>query len=58
VEDQDRVYLRLHIIVAYSVNISAVAENLIENVRYQVEEHTGLTVENIEVYVEGVRRID
>ena len=58
VEDEDRVSLRLHIIVAYGVNISAVAENLIENVRYQVEEHTGLTVENVEVYVEGVRRID
>ena len=58
IQDEDRVFLKLHIIVAYSINIYAVAENLIENVRYQVEEHTGLKVEDVEVFVEGVRRID
>ena len=56
--EEGKLSLDFHIIVAYGVSISAVSENLIENVRYQVEEHTGLTVENIEVYVEGVRRID
>ncbi len=58
VDDEDKVSLRLHIIVAYSVNIYAVAENLIETVRYQVEEQTGMTVEDVEVFIEGVRRID
>ena len=48
VDDEDKVSLRLHIIVAYSVNIYAVAENLIETVRYQVEEQTGMTVEDVE----------
>ncbi len=58
IDDEDKVFLKLHIIVAYSTNIYAVAENLIETVRYQVEEQTGLSVEDVEVFVEGVRRID
>jgi uncharacterized alkaline shock family protein YloU len=35
-----------------------VAENLMSTVRYKVEEFTGMQVENINVFVEGVRVID
>jgi uncharacterized alkaline shock family protein YloU len=35
-----------------------VADNLIESVRYKVEEFTGLEIEKINIYVEGVRLID
>ncbi len=52
------VSLKLHIIVAYGVSIYAVSENLIETVRYKVEEHTGLKVDSVHVFVEGVRPID
>ena len=45
-------------IVAYGVSISTVADNLIENVKYKVEEFTGMEVEKINIYVEGVRVID
>ena len=45
-----------HVIVAYGVSICAVADNLIENVKYKVEAFTGMEVDNI--YVEGVRVID
>lgn len=48
----------LHIVVAYGVSISAVADNLISNVRYKVEEYTGMSVDKIHVYVEGVRVVD
>ena len=41
-----------------SVLISSVADNLIENVNYNVEEFTGMPVEKINIYVEGVRVID
>ena len=34
------------------------ADNLIENVKYKVEEFTGMPVEKINIYVEGVRVID
>ena len=47
-----------HVIVSYGVSILAVTDNLIESVKYKVEELTGLTVEKINIYVEGVRVID
>lgn len=34
-----------HLIVAYGVNILAVSDNLISNVKYKVEEFTGFPVE-------------
>lgn len=47
-----------HVIVAYAVSISAVADNLIANVKYKVEEFTGMEVAKINIFVEGVRVID
>ena len=35
-----------------------VADNLIENVKYKVHEVTGMEIDKINVYVEGVRVID
>ena len=45
-------------IVAYGVNILSVSDNLMNNVKYKVEEFTGMTVEKINIFVEGVRVID
>jgi len=50
--------LDFHVIVAYGVNIMSVAENLEENVRYKLEEFTGLKVAKVNIFVEGVRVID
>ena len=47
-----------HVIVSYGVSILAVADHLMESVKYKVEDLTGMTVEQINVYVEGVRVID
>ena len=59
VEVQDnRLHLNFHVIVSYGVSISTVADNLIENVKYKVEEFTGMPVEKINIFVEGVRVID
>ena len=44
--------------VSYGVNILSVSDNLISNVKYKVEEFTGMTVEKINIFVEGVRVID
>ncbi len=57
VED-NKIIIGLHIIVSYGVSISAVAENLISNVKYKVEEFTGMEVVKINIFVEGVRVID
>ena len=56
--EDNRIKLDFHVIVAYGVSISAVADNLIENVKYKVEEFTGMEVDKINIYVEGVRVID
>ena len=50
--------LDFHIIVAYGINIISVTQNLIENVKYKVETFTGMKVDRINVYVEGVKVID
>lgn len=52
------VHINFHIIVAYGVSIVAVADNLMSNVKYKVEEFTGLNVGTIQIFVEGVRVID
>ena len=56
--EENKITINLHIIVSYGVSISAVAENLIGNVRYKVEEFSGLSVVKVNVFVEGVRVID
>lgn len=53
-----KLILDFHVIVAYGVSIVAVADNLIGNVKYKVEQFTGLEVEKINIFVEGVRVID
>lgn len=54
----NKISLEFHVIVAYGVSISAVADNLLNNVKYKVEEFTGMEIEKINIYVEGVRAID
>lgn len=54
----NKLTIDFHVIVVYGVSISAVADNLIHNVKYKVEEFTGMEVEKINIYVEGVRVID
>ena len=53
-----KINIDFHIIVAYGVSIQAVAENLTENVSYQVEQFTGMEVSKVNIFVEGVRFID
>lgn len=55
---ENKLKIDLHIIVAYGVSIAAVAENLVSNVKYKLEEYTGLIVDKVIIYVEGVRVLD
>ena len=54
----NEITLTFHVIVAYGVSILTVSENLFENVKYKVEQFTGLKVARISLLVEGVREID
>lgn len=56
--NNDKLTLDFHVIIAYGVNIRALSGNLIDSVKYKVEEFTGIEVEKINIYVEGVRVID
>ena len=54
----NKISLEFHVIVAYGVSISAVANNLMDSVKHQLESFTGMEVEHIDVLVEGIRVID
>lgn len=56
--EDNKLILDFHVIVSYGVSILAVSDNLISNVKYKVEEFTGLSIEKINIFVEGVRVID
>ena len=58
ISDENTLTLNFHVIVAYGVNILSVSDNLMSNVKYKVEEFTGMAVEKINIFVEGVRVID
>jgi uncharacterized alkaline shock family protein YloU len=49
------VTIDIYIIVEYGLSISAVAESAIQTIKYNVETYTGLTVNAVNVVVEGIR---
>lgn len=51
----NKLSIELYIIVEYGTKISVIASNIIQKVRYNVENYTGLKVSNITVNVQGVR---
>ena len=53
--DGDKVDVELYIIVEYGTNIHEVAQNIIDRVSYTLKDKVGITVENVNVNVQGVR---
>ena len=58
IDEDNEITIDFHIFVSYGVNIATIADNIISNVKYKVEEFTGMSVKKVNVYVEGVRNID
>ena len=58
VDENNKIMIDFHVIVAYGVSISTVSDNLLETVKYKVEEFTGMEIRKMNIYVEGVRVID
>ena len=58
INEDNEITIDFHIIVAYGVNIATIADNIISNVKYKIEEFTGMKVNKVNVFVEGVRTID
>lgn len=51
----DALVIELYIIVQYGTKISVIANNIIQKIRYNIENYTGLKVSSITVNVQGVR---
>lgn len=53
--ENEEVIIDLHVILEYGVRISVVAENIIDRVKFNVENMTGMKIDNVNVHVEGIR---
>lgn len=58
IDDNNEISIDFHVIVSYGVSIFTVSDNMIETVKYRVEEFTGMKIKKINISVEGVRVID
>lgn len=52
---ENELFIELYIIVEYGTKISVIANNIIQKIKYNVENYTGLKVSSITVNVQGVR---
>ncbi len=49
------IVIELHIMVEYGVNINVICDSIIHNVKYKLENKTGIKVTKVNVLVESVR---
>jgi len=54
-ESEEGLSIDLYVIIQFGTKISVVAENIIEKVKYNVENQTGLKVLKVNVNIEGVK---
>ena len=52
--DGDEVDIDLYVTMVYGVSLPVVAKNMIDNVRYRVQETTGIKVANVNIHVESI----
>lgn len=53
--NEDKLVIELFVMVEYGTKISVIANNIIQKVRYSVENFTGLNVSSVTVNVQAVR---
>ncbi|ASS91597.1 MAG: Asp23/Gls24 family envelope stress response protein [Bacillaceae bacterium] len=54
-QEQESVHIDMYIIVSYGTKISEVAHNVQTKVKYTLNQILGLSVDSINIYVQGVR---
>ncbi|MBS4172475.1 Asp23/Gls24 family envelope stress response protein [Bacillus sp. FJAT-49736] len=54
-QENDEVHIDMYIIVSYGTKISEIAHNVQSKVKYTLDKTVGLSVESINIYVQGVR---
>ncbi len=55
INEENELSIALHIVTQYGLNISAICESIIHNVRYKVNKMTEFTVADVTIYVESIR---
>ncbi|MDR2713087.1 MAG: Asp23/Gls24 family envelope stress response protein [Clostridiales bacterium] len=58
IKNEEELKVKVNVVVGYGIKISMVAQNVIDNVKYVVEKHTGLKISHVDVTVQGVKIID
>lgn len=53
--DDNSIAIELYVIIQYGTNISTVANNIIDRVKYTVEKMTAVKVSKIDINVQGIR---
>lgn len=51
----NHISINLYVIIKYGVNIKAVSESLRKSIKYDIEEFTGMIVDDVNIHVLGVR---
>lgn len=54
-ETEEGLVIDLYVIVQFGTKISVVAENIIDKVKYNVENQTGLKVKKVNINIEGMK---
>ena len=53
--EEDKITVDIFIVLQFGVKISVVAENIISRVKYSIESLTGIEVNKVNIFVQGVR---
>ncbi|MBQ1564569.1 MAG: Asp23/Gls24 family envelope stress response protein [Clostridia bacterium] len=51
----NQVDVSLHVALQYGVSLPAVSQNTKQNVRYRIEDLTGVSVRSVNIFVESIR---
>lgn len=54
-QENDEVHIDMYIIVSYGTKISEIAHNVQSKVKYTLDKTVGLSVDSINIFVQGVR---
>ncbi len=54
--EKGKIKIQLYVVIEYGVNLVEVAKNLIERVKYEVKKHTGIEVQTVDVFVQGIKK--
>ncbi len=53
--EDNTIAIELYVVLQYGTNISTVANNIIDKVKYTVEKYTAVKVSKIDINVQGIR---